>query len=270
MLLTKSGNRKILEISHRIATGLSVWLKKEYPNRVFTADDFIGTELDTMINEHLEQAWNGKGDNKAPLAIRTVGQFRTTEQLRTSVVSSLMEILCHGHTNNAKAVLDFNDRLNGPINRVFVNSFRQEREKIPTHMGHDKVPMTDELLMLAIGVKMEQTKAMLTSINAEVVESKNTLQSLANEVSALADVIAPSLIKQIDEIRKSRMAMASEIRELISPMRDLRKFFLESDYEIEMQRMERFVKLCRDVQELKSSGVFDAVADTALRLSEVK
>jgi len=50
-------------------------------------------------------------------------------------------------------------------------------------------------------------------------------------------------------------------------LRDIRKFFLESDYKTEVERLERFVSLCREIKALKESGLFDAVCDTAIRMS---
>ena len=107
---------------------------------------------------------------------------------------------------------------------------------------------------------------MLETTNKEMETAKRVLQELANEVTALADIVQPALEKQIASLRSARMATVNEIQSLTA-MRDIRKFFLEADYAVEMERLERFVRLCRDLQELKASGVFDAVCDTALRLA---
>jgi hypothetical protein len=86
----------------------------------------------------------------------------------------------------------------------------------------------------------------------------------------LADIVQPSLMKQAQDLRSARMTVVSEVQQALGAMRDVRKFFLESDYETEMARLERFVKVCRELQALKDDGVLDAVCDSSLRLSGVK
>jgi hypothetical protein len=121
--------------------------------------------------------------------------------------------------------------------------------------------------ILTIGGMMEDVTGLLKASKEEIVESKRVLEGLKNDVDALYDAIAPSLLKQIKEIRASRMNVVSEVREALTAMRDLRKFFLEKDYEVEMARLERFVRLCKEIQALKQSGIFDAVCDSALHLA---
>ena len=69
------------------------------------------------------------------------------------------------------------------------------------------------------------------------------------------------------DLRATRMATVNEINASLAAMREIRKFFLESDYETEMTRLERFVRVCRDLQDLKASGVLDAIADTSIKLA---
>jgi len=114
---------------------------------------------------------------------------------------------------------------------------------------------------------MEDVEKLLKQTNDEVRESKKILEELANEVTALADVVQPALDRQIKALRSARMTTVSEIRESLAALREIRKFFIESDYEVEMQRLERFVNLCREIQRLKAEGVFDAVCDSALKLA---
>ena len=107
---------------------------------------------------------------------------------------------------------------------------------------------------------------MLEQTNREIEQSKKLLQELANEVVTLADIVQPALDKQIQALRSARMSTVLEIRESLSALRDIRKFFLEEDYEREMGRLERFVGVCRELQKLKREGVLDSVAETAIRM----
>lgn len=117
------------------------------------------------------------------------------------------------------------------------------------------------------GNVMEQLATLIHETRDELEASKVSIQSLANEVRAVYDVIGPELLKQAKELRAARMNVVAETRDSLAAMKDVRKFFLESDYELEMARLERFVALCREIQALKASGVFDAVCEATIRMA---
>lgn len=108
---------------------------------------------------------------------------------------------------------------------------------------------------------------MLAETNQQMETSKKLLQELANEVTALAEVVQPALEKQIAALRSARMATVNEIQQTLVALRDIRKFFLEDDYQKELERLRDFVELCQLLKELKEAGVLDAVADTMIRLA---
>jgi hypothetical protein len=74
----------------------------------------------------------------------------------------------------------------------------------------------------------------------------------------------------ITDIRAVRMAVATEVSQIIQPLSDIRKFFLAHDHKDEVARLKEFVDLCERLQALKSTGFLDTVADTILKLTEVK
>lgn len=74
----------------------------------------------------------------------------------------------------------------------------------------------------------------------------------------------------IADIRAVRMAVATEVSQIIQPLSDIRKFFLAHDHKDEVARLKEFVDLCERLQALKSTGFLDTVADTMLKLTEVK
>jgi len=113
----------------------------------------------------------------------------------------------------------------------------------------------------------EEIEKLLKQTTEDVREAKKTLEELANEVAALADIVGPALEKQIQALRSARMTTVTEIQQALGSLREIRKFFLEEDFNKEMQRLEQFVKLCREIKELKDLGLFDAVADTLLKLA---
>lgn len=121
-----------------------------------------------------------------------------------------------------------------------------------------------------IGVGMEKTVELVSIVNEEARESKQILEDLANQISKLQAIVQPALVEHAQGIRAARMTVVSEVQQALTAMRDVRKFFLESDYEEEMVRLERFVRVCRELQALKEAGVLDAVCDSSLRLLVTK
>ena len=57
------------------------------------------------------------------------------------------------------------------------------------------------------------------------------------------------------------MTIVSEVKQSLNVLKDVRKFFIEKDYETEMQNLERFINLCKEIKQLKEDGIFDAVCD---------
>ena len=94
---------------------------------------------------------------------------------------------------------------------------------------------------------MEDAAALLKTVTSEVAESKAVLQKLGEEVMDLSEIIGPALIQQIKDLRTSRMAVVSEVHQMLGALRDIRRFFLESEYAVEMGRLERLVSVCRDL-----------------------
>ncbi len=117
-----------------------------------------------------------------------------------------------------------------------------------------------------VGCIMEETQQLLEESNEEVEKSKKTLEQLDTKVKALAEVVLPELLRQTKKIRDARMTVTQEVATSMSALKDIRKFFLEKDYDVEMERLERFVAVCKELDDLKKSGVLDAVADVAIRL----
>lgn len=71
----------------------------------------------------------------------------------------------------------------------------------------------------------------------------------------------------LEDIRSTRFSVVSEIALMATPLKDLRQFFLQENYESEIKRLREFVELCERLKALKDSGFLDTVADTMLRLA---
>ena len=117
---------------------------------------------------------------------------------------------------------------------------------------------------------MEKTAALVDEAARSLRGAKDDYDAISKEITETYEVVAPELLKQIGELRSMRMSIVTELRESLGAMRDARKFFLESDYQVEVDRLEILVRLCREIQQLKQDGTFDAVCDSALKLAVAK
>jgi hypothetical protein len=70
-----------------------------------------------------------------------------------------------------------------------------------------------------------------------------------------------------EQIRGKRMTMVTEAAQMTNALKEIRQFFLGSDYKEEIARLSEFVDLCERLQRLKESGFMDSIADTMLTLS---
>lgn len=71
----------------------------------------------------------------------------------------------------------------------------------------------------------------------------------------------------LEGIRQTRFAVVTETSQMTGPLKEVRQFFLGSDYHEQIARLREFVELCERLQKLKESGFLDSVADTMLRLA---
>lgn len=126
---------------------------------------------------------------------------------------------------------------------------------------------SNESLIGAGGMTMETVDAMMKKINEEVGESSKLLKKAVNEMKATYDILMPDMVKMVKDIRSSRMTVTMELKQSLTIMKDVRKFFLDSDYKTEMERLEKFVLLGERMQRLLKDGTMDAVCDIILKLS---
>lgn len=104
---------------------------------------------------------------------------------------------------------------------------------------------------------MDTVVGMLNAVNAEARESRATLSGLVDEVGALGEIICPALTEQVKAIRASRMTMVTEMRDLLTVLRDVRAIITSKDHQRDMDHLARFVALAREFQALTNEGVID-------------
>ena len=156
------------------------------------------------------------------------------------------------------------------INRYANRSFMFEEElvdeTIVTMYSDDEISTLINELQIA--QTMEVNKTLLDEINKEVEISRNILQEMSNDCLAIQEFLEPQLTTAIKRLRETRMTIKTEFSQTLNAMKDVRKFFLDKEYEKEMDRLERFVNIVSQFRELSADGTLDAVSDTILKLSE--
>ena len=70
----------------------------------------------------------------------------------------------------------------------------------------------------------------------------------------------------IETIRATRYTVLNEVNQMLTGLKDVRQFFMGSDYKEQTDRLRGFVELCERLQKLKETGFLDAVADTIIEL----
>lgn len=98
-------------------------------------------------------------------------------------------------------------------------------------------------------------------------DARRIIGELLMGIGADMDRFRSDTKRYLEEIRQTRFAVVKEAADMTSPLREVRQFFLGSDYKEEITRLREFVDLCERLHKLKESGFLDSVADTMLRLA---
>lgn len=118
------------------------------------------------------------------------------------------------------------------------------------------------------GIIMERLVEAASLIREELDKNKHELEQTVNEMAVLGGKIQELMRGEILNIRETRMAIVREAGDTLATLRDIRKFFLDNDYKTEMERLERFTKMAKDLKDLLDDGTLNATADIMLKLSD--
>ena len=155
----------------------------------------------------------------------------------------------------------------GGVLRSAANKDKKQYYDVASNYN-EKILNQPENLAIHTGMFMEEINNGLIDLATQLRATQKDFEAAHNEVGNILDVVGPRLVAEISNIRSARMTLVSEIHQSLAALKDVRKFFLESDYEIEMKRLERFVAVCKELKQLKNEGTLDAVAETSLRLMD--
>lgn len=122
-----------------------------------------------------------------------------------------------------------------------------------------------------IGNKIIKNKNDMPKQISEFTEEVNMAKEKLNDYTDLfrKDMIefVEQLPDAIKRVRDWRMTIDREKSLSVQSLRELRQFFLESDYEKEMARLSEFVRMCERMKALSDDGTLEKVSDVMLKLA---
>lgn len=92
----------------------------------------------------------------------------------------------------------------------------------------------------------------------EIDGARNVVRNLANELADIIDVIEPAIADHTKRIRQARMNALEEMRQLTTAIRDMRELLLSPKSEEMLVRAERFLAVCRELEEFRMCGFLDS------------
>jgi Na+/phosphate symporter len=92
----------------------------------------------------------------------------------------------------------------------------------------------------------------------ELNSARAVVQTLANELADVIDVIEPALADHTKRLRQARMASLEEMRQVTTHIQELRKLLTAPETEYMLRQGERFLALCRELEEFRAVGFLDA------------
>lgn len=99
-------------------------------------------------------------------------------------------------------------------------------------------------------------------------DARKIITELLQGIGGEMDKFKANSALYLQDIRGVRFAVVTETAQMTKELKEVRQFFLGSDYKEQIERLREFVDLCERLQKLKECGFLDSVADTMLRLSE--
>lgn len=144
------------------------------------------------------------------------------------------------------------------------NPMATSGQQFMTHKSEEEMHV--EIARAAIKCA-EKTITSSEKLVEQAMDARAALDAMANTYKASWFEFAEGCDERLKTLRMNRMAMDSEMRQLMASLREVRQFFLDSNHEREIERLKEFVSVCERLQSLKASGFLDSVADTMLKLS---
>lgn len=98
----------------------------------------------------------------------------------------------------------------------------------------------------------------IAATTAELDAAREVVRTLANDLADVSEVLEPVLMDHVKKIRAARMAGLEELRMLSAGITELRTVLLAKDTAQMLTVMERFLTVCREMEEFRAVGFLDA------------
>lgn len=143
----------------------------------------------------------------------------------------------------------------------------QDNGAVKTQIINGEVHINLADIAVKVLERINKHPQQLTPLARAATDASNVLnESMAGLGGVLEDFQSKSKI-MLEDIRQTRFSMVNEVNHMNKEIKELRQFFLGSDYKEEISRLKEFVELCERLEKLKKSGMLDAIGDTMIRLS---
>lgn len=139
--------------------------------------------------------------------------------------------------------------------RLEFNSYRNGRSTIVKAIDYHEAAAQP----LLVGALMEKTDRLLTDIQKEMEETKTLFPALIEQIRALAKLANAEISDAGLRVRESYVSSIGEIHHTLPLLSEVRQFFPESNYSVELRATERVLELCAQLKRLQEHGMFDAI-----------
>jgi hypothetical protein len=107
----------------------------------------------------------------------------------------------------------------------------------------------------------------LTELARAAIDARGVLDDNMKTLGKGMELLQGTVKVALEDVRQTRFAFVAEVSQMLSPLKELRAFLLDNQYETEIKRLREFCDLCERLQKLKADGTLDVIADTIIRLA---
>lgn len=114
-------------------------------------------------------------------------------------------------------------------------------------------------VVVPLGVLLEKTRCTLQEITSEIEDTRNHVNNVVQKIRQTAKAVNADLVKHSGIVREEHSSALASVGASVSVHRDIRKFFLDSDYTREMQSLTAFIGLSAMLDKLTAAGILESV-----------
>jgi len=249
--------------SYHEANGVFEDFKRKHPNKLSAWD------LNKLLLKLRGKGW-GKWkyeDHIAGLKL-TTGDFIDHKTLLASYIDTLDVQIWYVsfRKKRLKNCIRYAEQPDYTIEQFKNMHDKLEQEMIAT------VPQPTALATQAQTMQKEAEKRpdQISELLAKTLAAKEALYAAMNDLGETVHGFKEISDNYSKELHAFRSSVILDLGAAKKEMADVRKFFLEKDHAIEIERLKEFIELCEKFKALKDAGVLDVITDAILKLEGVE